>query len=282
MEERFASQLAILGHPARLDLFRLLMRRYPDAVSAGEIAKALDVKPSTLSAYLGALEGEGLITHRRAGTSLFYQVSLTASEALLRHLFFDCCRGRADLCLPVLPRSQPKGDIMTQRPFNVLFICVGNSARSIMAEALLRDLGQGRFVAHSAGTKPYSELNPFTLDLLAAKGHDLTPLRAKHISEYQGADAPVMDFVFTVCDLAANEDCPAWPGQPISAHWGLVDPVKAEGSDAQRALAFQHTYGALRNRLSVFCALPFAQLDRMALQKAVDDIAALPNQEETQ
>ena len=156
--------------------------------------------------------------------------------------------------------------------YNVLFICTGNSARSIFAEALLRAEAGDRFEAHSAGTRPYSELNPFALDVLRDKGHDLAPLRAKNVAEFQGEGAPRLDFVFTVCDRAANEECPPWPGQPVTGHWGVPDPVRAEGTDAQKALAFQQAYGALKNRIKAFTALPFDQLDRMALQRAVDDI----------
>jgi len=162
---------------------------------------------------------------------------------------------------------------MSERKYNVLFVCTGNSARSIFAETILRAESGDRFEVYSAGTKPYSELNPFALDVLEAKGHETSGLRAKNVSEFQGEDAPKMDFVFTVCNQAANEECPAWEGQPISAHWGMPDPVKTEGSDAQKSLAFQHAYGALRNRILAFTALPLETLDRISLQKAVDNIA---------
>lgn len=161
---------------------------------------------------------------------------------------------------------------MTDRKYKVLFICTGNSARSIFAESILRDLGGDRFAAYSAGTKPSSELNPFAIEVLEQKGHDVSVLRAKNISEFQGADAPGFDFVFTVCNQAANEECPSWQGQPISAHWGLPDPVKVEGSDAEKSLAFHQTYGALRNRMTGFTALPIGSLDRISLQRAVDEI----------
>jgi protein-tyrosine-phosphatase len=156
----------------------------------------------------------------------------------------------------------------------VLFICSGNSARSIFAEALLRDLGRGRFAAHSAGTRPGTTLNPFALEVLARNGHDVTGLRSKHLSEFQTAGAPVMDFVFTVCDTAAAEECPPWPGQPITGHWGLPDPVKTEGTDAEKALVFAQTYGALRRRISAFVELPIEALGRIALQSRVEAIDA--------
>jgi arsenate reductase len=269
MEILIPSRLAILGHPQRLALFRLLMRRYPDRVPAGDLARTLDLKPSTLSAYLSALTQAGLIAQDRAGTSVRYAVDMDAVRETFDYLLLDCCRGRLDLC----PSPDTGAFAMTgDRKYDVLFICTGNSARSIFAESLLRDLAGDRFTAWSAGTRPRSELNPFALEVLRAKGHDVSELRAKHVAEFQGAEAPRFDFVFTVCDQAANEDCPAWTGQPVSAHWGMPDPVKAEGTDAQKSLAFQQAYGALRNRIAAFTALPIASLDRIALQRAVDDI----------
>ena len=161
---------------------------------------------------------------------------------------------------------------MADRKFNVLFICTGNSARSIFAEAILRREAGDRFNAFSAGTKPQSALNPFALVVLAQKGHDISILRSKNVSEFQGVDAPTFDFVFTVCNQAANEDCPAWTGQPVSAHWGMPDPVTVDGTDAQKSLAFQQAYGALLNRIKAFTALPITSLDRISLQQAVDRI----------
>ncbi len=158
------------------------------------------------------------------------------------------------------------------RKYNVLFICTGNSARSIFAESILRTEAGDRFAAYSAGTRPNSELNPFAVQVLTDKGHDTSALRAKNVSEFQGPGAPRFDFVFTVCNRAAQEECPAWQGQPVSAHWGMPDPVKIEGSDAQKGLAFQQAYGALRNRIRSFAALPIETLDRISLQAAVDDI----------
>ena len=274
MEKESLAQLATLSHLQRMQVFRLLMRRYPDSVPAGEIAAALGLKPSTNSVYLSALLEAGLILQQRQGTSLRYRADLGAVQALIGFLFNDCCRGRPDLC-PPSPSSHPDGaPDMADRKYNVLFICTGNSARSIFAEALLRAEAGPRFNVYSAGTRPYSELNPFAVSLLAAKGHDISALRAKNVSEFQGPDAPVMDFVFTVCDQAANEECPSWEGQPVSAHWGMPDPVKAEGTEAEKKLAFQQTYGALRNRIRAFAALPFNTLDRISLQAAVDEIGA--------
>ena len=271
MEKQVISRLSALAHPHRLAIFRLLMRRYPDRLPAGEIAEVLGLRPSTLSSYLSVLAQAGLVTQQRAGTSLLYSVEMTGMRQMLDFLTQECCRGRPDMCLPLaaFERDTP----MHPDKYNVLFICTGNSARSIFAEAALRAEAGDRFNVYSAGTKPYSELNPFALEVLRAKGHDLTLLRAKNIAEFQAADAPRMDFVFTVCDRAANEECPAWEGQPITGHWGVPDPVKATGTDAQKSLAFQQAYGALANRIRAFAALPLETLDRISLQKAVDDIA---------
>ena len=270
METLIPSRLTTLGHPQRLALFRLLMRRYPDRVPAGELAGALGLKPSTLSAYLSALMQAGLVSQERAATSLRYSIDMEEVRRTFDYLLLDCCRGRPELCLPV-PTKGP--ETMTDRKYNVLFICTGNSARSIFAEAILRKEAGDRFNVHSAGTRPQSSLNPFALDVLRQNGHDISPLRSKTVAEFQGPDAPNFDFVFTVCNQAANEDCPAWTGQPVSAHWGMPDPVKAEGTEAERNLAFHQAYGALQNRIRAFAALPIAALDRISLQKAVDAIA---------
>ena len=261
-----------MGHPQRLALFRLLMRRYPDRVPATELAQALGLKPNTLSTYVNALMQAGLISQERVGTSLRYAIDMNAARETFDYLLHDCCRGRPEICAPLTLSNSIGDSPMTDRKFNVLFICTGNSARSIFAECILRDLAGDRFVAHSAGTRPRSELNPFALEVLKKNGHDVSVLRAKNVSEFQGADAPRLDFVFTVCDQAANEDCPAWQGQTISAHWGLPDPVKVEGTDAEKSLAFRQTYGVMRNRLTGFAALPVASLDRISLQRAVDEI----------
>ncbi|MGP1356451.1 arsenate reductase ArsC, partial [Roseicyclus sp.] len=190
-------------------------------------------------------------------------------------LLLDCCRGRPELCLPVPTPASEGAPAMSDRTYKVLFICTGNSARSIFAESILRKEGGDRFEAHSAGTRPRSELNPFALEVLRQKGHDVSVLRAKNVAEFQGEGAPRFDFVFTVCNQAANEECPPWIGQPVSAHWGMPDPVKAEGTDAEKALAFQQAYGALRNRILAFTALPLDALDRISLQSAVDDIGRM-------
>ena len=273
MEIKLTDRFAALSHPARLDVVQLLVRRYPDKVPAGEIAEVLGLKPNTLSAHLADLMQAGLVTRDRLGTSLRYAADMGGLRAMTDSLLRDCCRGRPDLCAPI-PLSAPDGDrIMPADRHKVLFICTGNSARSIFAETILRDLGGDRFEAFSAGTEARSELNPMAVEMLRLKGHDTTGLRSKNLTEVQGAGAPVFDFVFTVCDRAANEVCPPWPGQPMSAHWSTPDPVKATGTEAERMLAFQSAYGMLRNRILAFTALPFDALDRISLQRALDGLA---------
>ena len=268
MEKEIPDQLSTLGHPLRLAIFRLLMRRYPDRVPAGEIASTLGVKASTMSTYLSALTRDQLVEQQRAGTSLLYAINMTTVQRLFGYLFSDCCRGRPDICMPFSTGTTH----MSGRKYNVLFICVGNSARSIFAESLLRSAAGDRFIAYSAGTRPGTQLNPFAVQVLQDKGHDVSVLRSKDVSEFARPDAPQFDFLFTVCDQAANEECPAWEGQPVSGHWGMPDPVKVEGTNAEKALAFQQAYGALKHRIEAFVALPIETLDRIALQKAVDDI----------
>ena len=272
MEILIPYRLSTLGHPQRFALFRLLMRRYPDRVPATELAQALNLKPNTLSTYVSALMQAGLVSQERVGTSLRYAIDMEATRETIGYLLLDCCRGRPEVCAPLAFASAAGDSAIPVRKYNVLFICTGNSARSVIAEAILRDIAGDRFVACSAGTKPRSELNPFAREVLERKGHDVSTLRAKHISELQGADAPEFDFVFTVCNQAANEECPSWSGQPVSAHWGLPDPVKVTGTEAEKSLAFRHTYAAMHNRISGFTALPIASLDRMSLQQAVDEI----------
>jgi len=163
---------------------------------------------------------------------------------------------------------------MADRPFNVLFLCTGNSARSIIAEAILGRDGEGRFTAFSAGSLPKGRVHPFAIDLLRRANFKTEALRSKSWDEFAAAGAPHLDFVFTVCDNAAAEACPIWPGQPMTAHWGIADPAAVGGSEAERRLAFADAFRMLANRISVFVALPIASLDRLALKKKLDAIGA--------
>jgi len=158
----------------------------------------------------------------------------------------------------------------------VLFLCTGNSARSIIAEALLNRLGAGRFQAFSAGSFPKGEVHPFALQLLERLGFPTHSVRSKSWDEFAATGAPTLDFVFTVCDKAANEVCPVWPGQPVSAHWGMPDPAAVEGTDAEKHLAFAETFRMLSNRIGLLLSLPLASIDRLSLRHELDRIGKAP------
>lgn len=158
------------------------------------------------------------------------------------------------------------------KPLNVLFLCTHNSARSIIAEAIMNRLGLGKFKGFSAGSQPSGKVHPYALELLKQLNYDTSTLRSKSWEEFTAPGAPELDFVFTVCDNAANEVCPVWPGQPISAHWGLADPSAAKGNDSERHFAFADTHRMLHQRISIFTNLPLGSLDKLSLQRRLDDI----------
>ena len=161
---------------------------------------------------------------------------------------------------------------MADKIYNVLFLCTGNSARSVLAEAIINRLGQGKFKGYSAGSHPKGEVHPYTLDLLRQLNFDTGFARSKDWLEFTEPDAPKLDFVFTVCDNAANESCPVWPGQPMTAHWGVPDPAAAQGTEAEKRLAFSEAYRMLNSRISIFPSLPLQSIDRLALKKQLDSI----------
>ena len=169
---------------------------------------------------------------------------------------------------------------MLEKPYNVLFLCTGNSARSIIAEAILNKIGEGKFRAYSAGSQPKGQVNPNTLRLLRSLGYDTSEFRSKPWTEFARPGAPSLDFVFTVCDNAAGETCPIWPGQPMTAHWGIPDPAEAKGSEAEIALAFKDAYRMLHQRIGIFVALPMRSLDRLTLQSKLKDIGRLSHARE--
>jgi len=156
--------------------------------------------------------------------------------------------------------------------YNVLFLCTGNSARSVMAEAILNKLGHGKFRAYSAGSQPKGKVHPATVQVLQGLGYDTTGFRSKSWSEFARPGAPALDFVFTVCDDAAGEACPVWPGQPMTAHWGVPDPAAARGSEAEIALTFKDAYRMLNQRIGIFVNLPIRSLDRLSLQAKLKEI----------
>ncbi len=260
MESLLLDRLSALSHPKRMDVFRLLMRRCPDALPAGEIATALDLKPSTASVYLATLSQVGLIRQSRAGTSLLYDLDLSAARSVVTDLFDDCCRGRPDMCPPMVTTP-------AKATYNVLFICTGNAARSIIAEAILRHLAPDRFNVYSAGTCAKSAPNPRAIAELERQNIDVSNLYSKDLSQFRTPDAPQMDFVFTICDRAANADHHLWPNHPICAHWGLPDPSR------NGPTSFQSAFTAMWTRLQAFTSLKLDTFDRVTLQNHMDDIA---------
>ena len=165
---------------------------------------------------------------------------------------------------------------MSDPMYNVLFLCTGNTARSVLAEGILRKLGEGRFRAYSAGSQPKGMVNPFAVKVLGNYDYPTDGYRSKSWDEFSGPEAPVMDFVFTVCDSAAGETCPFWPGQPMTAHWGIPDPAAVEGTDIEKEAAFVTAFKQMRNRIEVFTALPLKSIDAMTLVARLKDIGHLP------
>ncbi len=256
MKEQVAvAMLSALGHEARLTVFRLLAEAGERGMAAGGLAGVLGVPPSTLSFHLKDLRTAGLVEAQRDGRSIIYRANMDAMGVLIGFLSGD---GGATA--------------MENRVYNVLFLCTGNSARSIMAEAILNHEGSGRFKAYSAGSHPRGMAHPEALRLLERQNLPIDGLRSKGWEAFSGAGAPVMDFVFTVCDDAAQEACPTWPGQPMSAHWGVPDPAAFTGDPQSTALVFADAFRMLYNRIGIFTCLPIASLDRLSLQKTLDNI----------
>ena len=164
---------------------------------------------------------------------------------------------------------------MSEATYNVLFLCTGNSARSILAEAILNTLGKGRFRGFSAGSHPAGRVNPFAIEFLQAHGMQVADLRSKNWDEFAAPGAPKMDFIFTVCDNAAGEVCPVWPGQPVSAHWGIEDPAAVEGADEDKRRAFSHAASLMNRRIALFTSLPLEKLQGMSIKRELDEIGRL-------
>jgi ArsR family transcriptional regulator, arsenate/arsenite/antimonite-responsive transcriptional repressor / arsenate reductase (thioredoxin) len=269
--------LSALAQEHRLSAFRLLVQAGPAGLSAGEIATELVIAPNSLSFHLDRLRQAKLVDVNRHGRSLIYSARFDTMQALLTYLTENCCGGRPELCGPSFASriNKPNKDMSVTTPLNVLFLCTGNSARSIIAEAILNQDGGGRFRAYSAGSNPRRTVNPFALRVLESYGYSTDGLSSKNWSVYATADASRMDFVFTVCDAAAGEACPLWPGQPVTAHWGIEDPAAAEGSNLDKERAFVTAFKYLQNRITVFLALPFENLSAMALTRELHEIGRL-------
>jgi ArsR family transcriptional regulator, arsenate/arsenite/antimonite-responsive transcriptional repressor / arsenate reductase (thioredoxin) len=265
---------AALAQETRLDLMRLLAARGASGMAAGELAAALGLPPSTLSFHLAALEQAQLVQSVRRGRHLIYSVRFFGLRSLFGFLTETCCGGRPQLCgdlARLLPDDPPEDKSMTA-VFNVLFLCTHNSARSLMAQAILEKVGRGRFNAYSAGSHPARTPMPEVITRLKTLGHDVSGLHCKSWNAFAGPDAPRMDFVITLCDTIEGQDCPDVGDKPITAAWPLPDPAKFKGTPAERATMINELYGMIRRRLEIFVNLPYASLDRMALRKRLDEI----------
>ncbi len=269
-----AAGFAVLAQETRLNLVRLLSERGTAGLAAGEIAAELGVAPSSLSFHLALLDQAGLIQSTRLGRRIVYALRLSGLRPLLGFLTETCCRDRPDLSAEfsrLLPDENDRRTSM-QPAFNVLFLCTRNSARSIMAEALLERVGRGRFNAYSAGTQPADAPMPEVLERLAVLGHDVANLRSKSWQEFAGPNAPRMDFVITLCDVPEGEVCPDLGARPVTAAWPFPDPAKFTGSLVERTALLNELYGMIRRRLDGFTNLPFDSLDAIALKARLDEL----------
>jgi ArsR family transcriptional regulator, arsenate/arsenite/antimonite-responsive transcriptional repressor / arsenate reductase (thioredoxin) len=270
-----ATAFAALSLDVRLNLMRLLIAEGATGMPAGELASRLGVPASTTSFHLAALERAGLTQATRQGRQIIHAVRIAGLRRLFGFLTEACCGGRPELCgdLARLLPSWPDADQGMTPAFNVLFLCTQNSARSIMAEAILEKHSGGRFRGYSAGSKPIARPNAEVMEKLRALGHDTAQLRSKSWHEFTGPDAPRMDFVITLCDTPRGQECPDFGAVAVTAAWPLPDPAKFTGSPVERAALLNELYASLRRRIELFAALPFASLDRMALRARLDELA---------
>jgi protein-tyrosine-phosphatase/DNA-binding transcriptional ArsR family regulator len=272
-----AAVFAALSQETRLEAYRLLLRYQPFGLAAGDISRLLAVPHNTLSTHMSLLQSAGLVRSRREGRSIIFAanpVRLAAAEAFLDQGRAAQSR-QASLAAQgqgtTYPRKRSEEDLNKKR-YNVLVLCTGNTARSIMAEAILNREGQGLFNAYSAGSNPKSKPHPIGLELLGSLGYDSGGLRSKSWTEFARPNAPRMDFIITVCDKAAGEACPHWPGHPLVTHWGIPDPAVVSGSIEDKRAAFQESYRQLMNRLTAFINLPFDDLSLADLKVRLAEI----------
>jgi protein-tyrosine-phosphatase/DNA-binding transcriptional ArsR family regulator len=276
--QRATQAFAALAQESRLAAMRLLIARGQEGLSAGDLAEGLRLPASTTSFHLSALERAGLVVSTRHGRQIIYAIRMVALRELLVFLTEACCAGRPDIgddIARLLPGLPEETDRMTPA-FNVLFLCTRNSARSIMAEAILAKVGRGRFRAYSAGSHPAAAPMPGVIEKLRVLGHDVSGLHCKSWDEFTRLDAPRMDFVIALCDTLENQACPDFGETVITGAWPLPDPAKFSGNDAERSTMLNELYGSLRRRIEIFTSLPFAALDRLAMRRRLDEIGAGP------
>ncbi len=269
---------AALSQETRLALMRQLAAKGVGGMAAGELASALGQLPSTLSFHLSALEQAGLVRSRRQGRHVVYAVRLSGLRALFGFIAETCSPWRPGLGgeLARLLPAEAEDDPM-QASFNVLFLCTHNSARSLMAQSILEQVGKGRFNAYSAGSDPAANPMPEVIAKLRVLGHDVSGLHSKSWEKFTASDAPRMDFVITLCDTLQGQICPDFGARVVTSAWPLPDPAKFTGSDIERASMINGLYGMIRRRLEAFINLPYATLDAMALKKRLDELGDINN-----
>jgi protein-tyrosine-phosphatase/DNA-binding transcriptional ArsR family regulator len=273
-----AEAFSALSQESRLAVLRLLMAAGPNGLRAGEISDRLALHPATTSFHLGALERAGLTQARRQGRQIIHAARFAVLRELIVFLTETCCSGRPELCgdlARLLPDIPEENNAMTPA-FNVLFLCTRNSARSLMAEAILAQLGGDRFRAYSAGPDPARQPMPEVIEKLAVFGHDVSRLRCKSWNEFSRDDAPRMDFVIALCDTLQGQLCPDFGGHALTASWPLPGPAKFAGGSTERSLLLNELYASLHRRIGIFVALPFASLDRMSLRHRLEDLGEAP------
>ncbi len=274
------SMLAALAHPTRLETFRLLTRYLPYGLAAGDISRLIAIPHNTLSTHLAILEKVSLVRSRREGRSVIFVAVPERALLISKFLVEDCC---ASACMnadsevrgPTIPFPAKREVSVTDRVYNVLILCTGNSARSILAEAILNREGAGRFRAYSAGSQPKGNPNPLALSLLTELGYDVSGFRSKSWDEFASVDAPKMDFIMTVCDSAAGEACPFWPGHPLVVHWGIPDPASVHGTEAEKRAAFLEAYRRLTSRITTFVNLDVENFDLATLKQKLVEIGGM-------
>lgn len=268
---------AALGQESRLGVLRLLLARGASGLSAGELAERVSMPASTTSFHLSALERAGLIRATRQGRHIIYAVRMVALRELLVFLTEACCDGHPEMCglSDFLPPAPDDEDTMTP-VLNVLFLCTRNSARSIMAEAIVNRFASERFHAYSAGSHPAAAPMPEVIGKLRAVGHDVSGLHSKSWHLFAGPDAPQLDFVIGLCDVMDRQTCPDFGDKAVTASWSLPDPAKFTGQGAECAALLNELYAGLYRRIMIFANLPLARLDRMAVRKRLDEIGQGP------
>ena len=273
-EKRAATAFAALSQETRVRLLRLLAETGASGMRAGELQARLGVPSSTLSFHLSALEQAGLVHGTKRGRMMIYALRIAGLRDLLTFVTETCCFGQPELCGDIaglLPAKDEEALAITPS-FNVLFVCTHNSARSIMAEAILDKLGKGQFHAYSAGSEPLAEPNREVVENLKRLGHDVSRLRTKSWNEFAKADAPRMDFVIALCDTSQGQACPEFGDRAVTASWPLPDPTKFSGTGPERHVLLNQLYSMIQRRLEIFCSLPFGSLDRMSLKARLDEL----------